>query len=305
MRLVDPLELYEYPREWVKLHAEGKAEIRKKVESALYILTPDGWLRRGITTATTASAAICGAISGDGTVTVSTPFGVDVKVKVRHKKACIARKFSGDHAFDVTNGIEFFATQSGGSGIEFGRGIGERGREKAVSRAAMKQILENFRRYAEEFDFKGRIVVEAPSGEEIAGKTDNERLGIKGGISILGTTGFVEPWCRKLIEVKAEIASKYEKLVITTGRGGWRWAKENLPGYQPMVFGVHITEGLKASKGRVIIAGKPSLLIKWAVPELKRKHIDISGKGEFYRKVILEKARKINECVEDVILVEA
>ncbi|AEA46840.1 cobalt-precorrin-5B (C(1))-methyltransferase [Archaeoglobus veneficus] len=306
MRLVDPLELYKYPEDWVKQRAEeeGSAEVRRKVESGLYILTPDGYLRRGITTATTTSAAICGAISGEESVTVSTPSGIDVNVRVQQKGVCIARKFAGDHAFDVTDGMEFVArvSSSGEAEIEFGRGIGEKKGEKAVSRAAMRQILENFRKYADEFDFKGKITVEVPSGEKIAKKTDNEKLGIKGGISILGTTGFVEPWCRKLIDVKAEIASMYDRLVITTGRGGWRWAKENLPGYQPIVFGVHITEGLRAARGKVIIVGKPSLLVKWAIPELRGKKVDVARKEEFYRKAILERARSINEGVEDVIL---
>jgi cobalt-precorrin-5B (C1)-methyltransferase len=154
----------------------------------------------------------------------------------------------------------------------------------------------------------GGVTVEVPEGEKIAKLTDNERLGIRGGISILGTTGFVEPWCRKLVKIKAAIASQYEKVAITTGRNGWRWCMENLKGYKPLVFGVHIEEGLRAVEEAVVV-GKPSLLLKWADPSLRGELLGLRHDPEYADKAlypsglkVLQKARQINPRVKKVIL---
>jgi cobalt-precorrin-5B (C1)-methyltransferase len=313
----DPIELFEYPPEWIKnrVKEEGRREVEQKIESGLFILTPDGWLRRGITTGTTASAAICGAIASIyedvESVSIRTPVGITVEVDVSALNGvATARKFAGDHEFDITDRLQMIAEVVDGKGIEFGEGTGiwKRGKlkgQKAVSRTARKQIDENFRIYAEKYGFEKGIYLKIPNGKAVAQKTDNPRIGVKGGISILGTTGFVEPWSKRLVEVKAEIASRYDRIVITTGRKGWKWALNHLKGYQPFVFGVHIDHALKAAKGDVIIAGLPSLLIKWAVPELKGKLLRDIGTDrlEKFRKKILDKARSINENVVDVFLI--
>lgn len=101
--LKDPIELYKYPKEW----CHGDVH---KVRSGLYILTPDGWLKRGITTATTTSAAINAAIASlyedVNKIEVLTPVGIILKVRVEAKDGvAFARKFAGDHAFDVTDGL--------------------------------------------------------------------------------------------------------------------------------------------------------------------------------------------------------
>ena len=266
MELIDPIELYTYPWDWHK----GSREIAKKVRTGLYILKEDGFLRRGITTATTACAAMNAAIaslkSEIDEVEVLTPIGIKVKVEVEilERGFAKAKKFAGDHAFDVTNGIEITAKLDGES-ISFGRGIGSFRGRKSVSSSAMRQIIQNFKYYASKYDYKGGVVIEVPKGEKIAKKTKNEVLGIKGGISILGTTGFVEPWCKELVRTKIEIAKQYERIVITTGRKAWLYAfKKYYPKYQPFVFGVYIDEILKKHPGEKIIVGYPGLLSIWA-----------------------------------------
>ncbi len=295
----DPIELFEYPEEWIRIRGriERKKELAGKIRSGLYILTPEGWLRRGITTATTASAAICGAVASlyedVSEVEVSTPVGLKVRVKVRAKDGlCTAKKFAGDHGFDVTNGIEIVAEASeSGEGVEFGEGIGVKNGKKAVSASARKQIEENFKRCAELYGFRGKVVVSVPEGRNVAKKTKNSNLGVVGGMSLLGSTGFVEPWCEKLVRVKSMIASGYDKVVITTGRSGWRWALENLKGYQPFVFGLYLEEALRSVKGEVVIVGLPALLRRW-----------VSKTNGDLRKAVLKKAVRINENVSDVIL---
>ncbi len=260
--LRDPIELYEYPEEWCNERAE------KLVKSGLFILKKDGYLRRGITTATTTSAAIVAAIASlrheFEAVVVSTPIGIEVKVEVEAVNGfAVARKFAGDHEFDATDGIEIFA-KTIGEGIHFGEGIGEKNGKKAVSESAMRQILENFKRVCELTDYQGGVLVEIPEGRNVAKETKNEELGIKGGISILGTTGFVEPWCKELVALKVDIAKRYPRVAITTGRRAWEYARKKYPDFKPFVFGVHLDEILSEHEGEKIIVGYEGLLKKWS-----------------------------------------
>jgi cobalt-precorrin-5B (C1)-methyltransferase len=325
-KLTDPLELYSYPEEWVERRAEveGLDEVSRKIDSGLYILTPDGWLRRGITTGTTASAAVIAAVASVyenivREVEVLTPSGLKVSVEVRAKSGVgEVAKFAGDHQFDVTDGLLFKAfamDRKSESAIEFGKGVGwHRNGRIAVSKAAMSQIRANFEEVAGKYGYEGTVRLEIPEGERVAELTGNQKLGISGGISILGTTGFVEPWCRGLVEVKAAIASQYDRIAVTTGRNGWRWCMENLVGYQPIVFGMYIDEGLKASRPAedVVLVGKPSLLLKWAEPSFKESVLNpeyVPEKSKLKTREIeelgekvLRKAREINSGVRKVIL---
>jgi len=315
----DPLELYEYPEEWVseRCIAEGRSSVKRKIESGLFILTAEGWLRRGITTGTTATAAILGAVLWKERVEVQTPAGIPVFVNVRLKRASAeALKFAGDHAFDATDRLKIIAKIERGKrrghrghDIVFGEGIGtfKNGR-KAVSEAVLRQISENLRRIEAELS-ENTILVEVPSGREVAKRTGNEQKGIFGGVSLLGTTGFVEPWCEKLLRTKIEIARRYDKIALTTGRSGWRFCMQNLRGFQPFVFGVHIEEALSALQDceEIVIVGAPSLLLKWAMPEKWRKMQTLKGRKrevaiENISKAVLKKARSINENVSEAII---
>ncbi|AIY90818.1 cobalt-precorrin-5B (C(1))-methyltransferase [Geoglobus acetivorans] len=305
----DPLELYSYPEEWVEREAEktGPDRVRSRIESGLYILTHRGWLKRGITTATTASASAIGAIASlfgeSEKVEVWTPAGIYVEVGVKAKNGvAVAKKFSGDHSFDVTDGVEIRAEVS--ESLEFGEGIGRFRRKPAVSLSARNQILRNIEMTRAKYDYDGSVRITIPKGNALATLTDNPRIGIKGGISILGTTGFVEPWCDELVDAKVMIAKQYDRVVLTTGRKGWKWARENLKGFQPFVMGVYFEKALRELDGEIVIAGLPSLIIKWAIPEMRGKILR-GIDPEKYRKTVLEKAREINSNVLDVILLRS
>ncbi len=108
------------------------------------------------------------------------------------------------------------------------------------------------------------VTISIPRGKEIAKKTLNEKIGIIGGLSILGTTGFVEPWNEHLGEMKEELIEKADKVVLTTGRIGMRFSNMLFPGYTVILIGSDISRGLAAAKGEVIICGLPGLILKWA-----------------------------------------
>lgn len=118
---------------------------------------------------------------------------------------CCIRKDSGDDA-DVTNGVLVFATVRKlpqGIVIDGGKGIGRVTKpgldqpvgEAAINRVPRSMIEKEVREVCEEAEYEGglHILISIPQGEALAEKTFNPRLGITGGISILGTSGIVEP----------------------------------------------------------------------------------------------------------------
>ena len=174
-----------------------------------------GGLRKGFTTGTCAAAAARGAAEALATgtfppaVTIALPEGQDLTLPLEECSftergaRCAVRKDSGDDP-DITNGMLIFAEArflpAPGVSLSGGPGIGRVTRKGLPVPPGQWAINPGPRRMIEaaleELDLKGRgveIVLSAPEGEERAKKTWNPRLGIEGGISILGTTGIVEP----------------------------------------------------------------------------------------------------------------
>ncbi len=281
----DPIEEYEYPKSWIesclKVNDLSINELKEKVLSGFYIILPDGnFLRRGITTGTAVSAAIKAAIlskiSDTKTVCVKTPIGLKVWINYEmERKYIVVRKFSGDHAFDITNGIKIYSKvlNYDSQGIIFGEGIGIQisTGEKAISTNAYKQIMENYNDAIRTIKSNARVYVKIPDGIKIWKKTSNQKFGIVNGISILGTTGFVEPWCHKLIYMKKRLCKEmYKKIVLTTGRTGFFAAKKLLSQYKPIVVGKYIKEFVEELKDKdLCIISRPALLLKAFHPELK------------------------------------
>ncbi len=174
-------------------------------------------LRCGFTTGSCAAAAAKAAaellLGGRITdrVRLVTPSGAEIAPELVYssvgqgRAVCGVKKDSGDDP-DVTNGIEIFAevtlaesgvTISGGKGI--GRvtkpGLDQPVGEWAINSVPRKMITRAVTEVAELYGCccGFRVVISAPAGEELAKKTFNPRMGIVGGISIIGTTGIVEP----------------------------------------------------------------------------------------------------------------
>lgn len=108
--------------------------------------------------------------------------------------------------------------------------------EAAINPVPRRMILEQVRMVCDEFDYRGALHVEisAPEGEETAKRTFNAQLGIIGGISILGTSGIVEPMSEQAlidtIKVKMNVskAGGAEYLVITPGNYGETFLKSHI-----------------------------------------------------------------------------
>ena len=171
---------------------------------------------------------------------------------------CSVIKDAGDDP-DVTNGVKVFAavskTDTDCIVVDGGEGIGRVTKpglkvpvgDAAINPVPMMMIKSAVREVCERFAYTGgiKVVISIPGGDRLAGKTMNGRLGIVGGLSILGTTGIVEPMSdRAVVEtIKAEIdvqmASGKKSLLITPGNYGRDFAQKEL--------GLNIEEAIKCS----------------------------------------------------------
>lgn len=210
-------------------------------------------LRYGYTTGSCAAAASKAAaamlLSGKeiSYVELHTPKGIDLRLEVldisREDNAvsCAIQKDGGDDP-DVTNGILIYAKVSREPAdeaqiiIDGGIGVGrvtKPGLEQSVGAAAINKvprqmIRENLEAVCEQYHYHGKlsVVISIPSGVELAAKTFNPRLGIVGGISVLGTSGIVEPMSEQAlidtirVEMRQKLANGMEYLLVVPGNYG-------------------------------------------------------------------------------------
>ena len=185
-------------------------------------------LRLGWTTGSCAAAAAKAAaqmlFSGEEIcqVRLMTPKGIELDLDVEHITRtpdyvqCAVRKYSGDDP-DVTDGLLIYAKvekqeeASSGLGVilDGGAGVGrvtKPGLEQQIGQAAInkvprRMITEEVERICRACGYCGemKVTISIPDGEETAKKTFNPRLGIVGGLSVLGTSGIVEPMSEKAL----------------------------------------------------------------------------------------------------------
>lgn len=216
-------------------------------------------MRFGYTTGSCAAGAAKAAVSmllkggTEKTVELMTPKGILLNLEILHiekgigQVSCAVKKFAGDDP-DVTDGIEVFVkaekTNFSGIRIEGGKGVGrvtKRGLEQPVGSPAINQvprsmILREAEEICSETDYEGGLLltVSIPQGEEIAGRTFNPRLGIEGGISVLGTSGIVEPMSEAALikSIEVEMRQKVENgaayLLVTPGNYGAAFLREHM-----------------------------------------------------------------------------
>ncbi len=223
---------------------------------AYYTLKDGKKLQFGYTTGTCAAAAAKAAaillLTGrvPETVHILTPKGIPLDLEVLEPRrsenaaCCAIRKYSGDDP-DVTNGILVYAEArtrpEPGILIDGGVGVGrvtKPGLKQSIGEAAINPVPREMIRLAVEEALAEceqltglSIVISVPEGVEIAKKTFNPRLGIEGGISILGTSGIVEPMSEDALlesielEIRQKRALGRERLLITPGNYGSDFAK--------------------------------------------------------------------------------
>ncbi|HSA38911.1 MAG TPA: cobalt-precorrin-5B (C(1))-methyltransferase [Methanoregula sp.] len=280
----DPITGFEYPDSWVaKCMSPEKLRL---AEQGLAVLTSSGLvLRRGFTTGTTASAAAKAAVLSlkreTETVSVTLPCGLTVEVPAQGRAGTGSSvKFGGDYPADVTAGLEFRAEavrETETITISFGEGIGRFSRDTpryrkgtpAVSPPALSCIMQSVREALDAIGESGisvRILV--PLGRTTAEKTLNPRMGVDGGISVLGTTGLVEPWDDHLTKSTTERVAAADRPVLTTGRVGLRFSRLLFPEREVILIGGKLKESLDAARGEVTLCGLPALIIRFIDPHI-------------------------------------
>ncbi len=284
--LVDPVSGFVIPHAWIRRSTLSYAEVTRRVASGLFTLTASGtFLKRGLSTGTVAAAAAKAAVlslkKSVSDVTVLTPVGIRVTatVKARNGRAT-AQKPKSDYAGDVTEKIVFEATAAEADKLQLciGQGIGvvkTHGLrvpygKPAVNPEARASIYRAAKEAVHDASLAGALVtLSAINGLEISDATLNQKVGIVGGISILGTTGFVEPWSECLLESVEDIVSQADRLVLTTGRTGLKYAKMYFPHYTAVLAGSNLSRIFPKTQGKeVIIFGLPALILKWGCPDI-------------------------------------
>lgn len=254
-------------------------------------------LRTGITTGTCAAAAakaaaevLCGSDAMDK-VGLTLPGGESVEVEILYAKksgdqaTAAVCKDAGDDE-DVTDGLEIQVAlrPHGGNDMVFlaGEGVGtvtKPGLQVPPGEPAINPVPREMIRQAiaSVTDKVFQVEVAIPGGRKIAAGTFNPRLGIEGGLSIIGTTGIVRPRCRKALLDALKCALDVAKacgaktLVLVPGNIGSRAAHEYfiLPSEQVIEVAnewAYVLERVAEGElDEILIVGHPGKLAKLAM----------------------------------------
>ena len=291
------------------------AEMEAESELSLEIIEKrkKGLLRTGYTTGTSASAATKAALLSlifsqtHNTVEVILPKGKIAKLKIawirfsQNSQSVTSAdiKDAGDDP-DVTHGAEICSTVSltsekGRIEIDGGEGVGRVTRpglgleigQSAINPVPKKMIEQVVLDSAKSIlPYNGiKVIISVPKGVELAKKTDNPRLGIVGGISILGTTRIVFPYStasfaasiRQSLDVAISLGTT--TVVLTTGGRSEDYIKkiyDTLPEYAFVQMGDFSGYTIKQCANRnikkIIIAGFIGKLTKMAMG-IKQTHV--------------------------------
>ena len=216
-------------------------------------------LRCGYTTGSCATAASKAAaamlLTGEriDSVRIDTPKGIVLNLEplevmlTADFASCAIRKDSGDDP-DDTNGVLVYAkvekTAEPGIMIEGGIGVGRVTKPglacavggPAINPTPRKMITTEAGKVMAETGYTGglKVTISIPAGVEIAKKTFNPRLGIIGGLSVLGTSGIVEPMSEKAlvetmyVEIRAQQAAGNKNLLVFFGNYGEDFTRDEM-----------------------------------------------------------------------------
>jgi len=299
-------------------------------------------LKTGYTTGSSATAAAKAALLSIinqqkiDSVKIRLPKRTYIEISIQScefesdKAKCSVIKNGGDDP-DVTHGAEIIVELSltekideidigGGEGVGIVTkpGLGLEINKAAINPVPKKMIIENLREIGEKVLVKKgiRVIISVPKGKELGPKTDNPRLGIQNGISILGTSGIVIPFStaayaasiRQSLDVT--IAMGNDTVVLTTGGRSEDFAKKMMVDLPEHCFvqmgdfsGYTIQQCGKKNIKKAYVVGFIGKLAKMAAgvkqTHVKGSKVDMSFLSELARKAkaeekIIEKIKKAN-----------
>lgn len=264
--------------------------------------TIDGkYYRRGFTTGTAATAAVAAAAQGlcgsrESLVEVLLPEGLVLEIPVLHYERtekglkATVKKYGGDD-MDVTSGLNISAevvlTPKGARDnliqVMGGEGVGQvtkGGLQTPIGSAAINPVpLKMIREHLEKIlgtKQGADVIISVEGGREAALKTFNPRLGIEGGISIIGTSGIVQPmseeaWKQSLaIELTQKVSKGLSNIVMVPGSHGEKFAARHFGVSEDQIVimsnftGFMLMEACRHSLNHVLMIGHIGKLIKLA-----------------------------------------
>jgi cobalt-precorrin-5B (C1)-methyltransferase len=249
--------------------------------------------RSGFTTGTTASAAAKGAaiyyLTGKAPeiVDVRLPDGASMSIPVLFENGLVGvKKDAGDDP-DVTHGLKIFASVKPQSLndeiiVKGGQGVGVATKpglqvpvgQWAINPVPRAMICANILEVVQNRGFEATIII--PEGEKIAQKTFNPKLGILGGLSVLGTTGIVEPMSLEALkktiqcEIDVAVACGSKTVALTPGKIGESALRQTLASSIPIIQMSNFAEFAfsylhRQGVQKAIIGGHPGKLAKIAL----------------------------------------
>jgi len=265
------------------------------------------FLRYGISTGACAAAAAKAALltiidKPVDHVGVPTPVGLRLEVPVEgceklDSKSAVAWviKDAGDDA-DITHGLKIFAivklSEDGRITIKGGKGVGivtKPGLPVPVGESAInpvpRMMIEKAVREVLPPRKGAEITIEVPEGEKLAEKTFNPKLGIVGGLSILGTAGVVKPYSVKAYksslvpQIDVALASGHKCLFMVPGNIGAKFAKQlfNVPEeaivYTGDFVGYMLNKAVEKGAEKIILMGHAGKLVKLAAGIFNTHHL--------------------------------
>lgn len=300
------------------IRVDGPHGLRRKVETLLPCFYP---LHSGLTTGTCATAAAVSAVYSwlgkpESEVGVRLPDGETISVPVSSddgKGRTAVVKDAGDDP-DITNGMTVCAcvewTEAVAYGIEIRggdgvgvvtlHGLGLPVGGPAINETPRRMIKENVLRVLETENAPAgtyTVTISVPGGKELAGRTFNPRLGVVGGISIIGTSGIVKPFSteafvqsiRKSMEVACATGSPF--VVINSGAKSERFLRNRYPDLPAQAFvhyGNFIGETLTIAAELRVPRLVMGLMIGKAV-KLAEGHLDTHSKHTVMNKDFLSR----------------
>ena len=291
-----------------------------------YVRSGQKLLRCGYTTGTCAALGAAGAarllLTGrePETVALRTPKGIMVEVAPIYCRrtdagaVCAIRKDGGDDV-DVTTGLPVIASvvlepDAPGVRILGGEGVGrvtKPGLDQPVGEAAInhvprQMIAEALEREAENAAYTGgfAVTISVEGGAETAKRTFNPHIGVEGGLSILGTSGIVEPMSQQAIldtiqlemnqaALRAKNAPGPRRLVLAPGNYGLDYLASALPQFErfPVVktsnfIGDTLDMAATAKFEEVLLVGHVGKLCKLAAGVMNTHSHTADGRAEVF-----------------------
>ncbi|MDY2681661.1 MAG: cobalt-precorrin-5B (C(1))-methyltransferase CbiD [Faecalibacterium prausnitzii] len=232
----------------------------KKPRFEHYVRSGQKLLRCGYTTGTCAALAATGAarllLTGavPESISLQTPKGIVVEVaplfcrRTAAGAECAIEKDGGDDV-DVTTGLPVIAAvelrQDPAITLQGGKGVGrvtKPGLDQPVGEAAInhvpRQMIESaLRAEAEAAGYPGGfgVTISIQGGEEVARRTFNPHIGVEGGLSVLGTSGIVEPMSQQAIldtiqlEMDQAALANPRQLILAPGNYGLDYLRDAYP----------------------------------------------------------------------------